>query len=62
VVQLIGLIAVAGTIAALWSAWVTIQGRRGWGAGIQSIVVALALVYLIWFSFAFKLFSISLIY
>jgi len=56
--QLIGLACIAGAGIALWNAWCTWQrARGGWAARVASVVLALALMYLVWFSFAFHLIS-----
>jgi CubicO group peptidase (beta-lactamase class C family) len=62
-IQLIGLLCVAGAIVAVWNAWLTwTTGRRsGWGRA-WSVVLAFALLDLVWFSFAFDLLSVSLNY
>jgi CubicO group peptidase (beta-lactamase class C family) len=61
-VQLIGLLCGLGAGAAIWNTWLTFKGRRHWGARIESLTMALALLYLMWFSFVFKLISIGLNY
>jgi hypothetical protein len=57
-IQLVGLLCVAGAAVAVWNAWLTWGGNRGGGAKLWSLVLALALVYLAWFSFAFHLISV----
>jgi hypothetical protein len=61
-IQLIGLVCVAGAAAAVWNAWITFRGRRDWWAKVSSVIVALALLDLVWFSFAFSLISVHLNY
>jgi hypothetical protein len=61
-VQLVGLVCVAAAVASLWSAWVTATGHRTAVAKLASVVTALAMVELVWFSFTFKLISTGLNY
>jgi hypothetical protein len=61
-VQVIGLAAVGGGVAAIWSAWRTCRRPRSWWVKASSVTVALAFVVLIWFSFAFGLISRRLNY
>ena len=44
------------------TAWLTSRGRRSGWAKVGSVVMALALVELVWFSFAFHLLSAGLNY
>jgi hypothetical protein len=53
VIQLIGLVCVAGAGITLWS----VRYSRG---RVWSLVLALALLYLVWFSFAFHLISLRI--
>jgi CubicO group peptidase (beta-lactamase class C family) len=62
VVQLIGLACVAGAAVAVWNAYVTCTGRRTAWAKACSVLVAFALVDLVWFAFAFNLISAGLNY
>jgi CubicO group peptidase (beta-lactamase class C family) len=59
-VQLIGLLTVAGAVAALWNAWRTWTGPYALRAKAGNTLSALALLYLAWFSFAFHLISVRL--
>jgi CubicO group peptidase (beta-lactamase class C family) len=56
-IQLIGLVCIAGAGIALWNAWRTWRARASWSARVWSLVLGLALLYLVWFSFAFHLIS-----
>lgn len=58
--QVIGLLCVGGAGIAVWNAWLTWRGARSIWAKAWSSVLALALLYLAWFSFAFHLISIRL--
>jgi hypothetical protein len=44
----------------MWNVWLTWRGRRGRWAKVWSCVLALALLYLVWFSLAFHLLSVRL--
>lgn len=59
-IQVIGLLTVAGALAALGYAWHTWKGPRTFLAKVGNTLPALALLYLAWFSFAFHLISIRL--
>ena len=59
-IQLMGLLCVAGAVVAVWNAWVTWRGERRIWAKLWSVALALALLYLVWFSFAFHLISVHL--
>jgi CubicO group peptidase (beta-lactamase class C family) len=61
-VQAIGLACVAGAAVSVWNAYLTCAGRRGFWAKAGSVLVAVALLDLIWFSFAFGLISAGLNY
>ncbi|RFA29923.1 hypothetical protein CAI21_08845 [Alkalilimnicola ehrlichii] len=61
-VQAIGLLSIVATVVAAWSAWQTLIGPHSLGTKIWSIIVALAMVQLAWFSLAFGLISIDLNY
>ena len=61
-IQLIGLVCVAGAAVAVWNAWLTCAGRRSLWAKAWSVVLALAMLDLVWFSFAFSLIGTSLNY
>ena len=60
--QLIGLVCVAGAAVAVWNAWLTCAGSRSLWAKAWSVVLAFAMLDLVWFSFAFNLISTSLNY
>lgn len=59
-IQLMGLCCIAGAAVAAWNAWLTWRGKRSVWAKVWSLVLALALLYLVWFSFAFHLISVRL--
>lgn len=59
-IQLIGLFCVAGAAVAIWNAWLTLRSKRSVWAKLWNLVLALALLYLVWFSFAFHLISARL--
>jgi CubicO group peptidase (beta-lactamase class C family) len=58
--QLIGLSCVVGAAVAVWNAWLTSRSGKSVGAKLWSAMLALALLYLAWFSFAFHLISMHL--
>lgn len=60
--QLIALIALAGAVGAIWNARVAWGGAQGRWALLWSVVVAAALMVIVWFAFAYKLMSFSLEY
>jgi hypothetical protein len=60
--QFIGLLCVAGAVAAVWNAWTTCRGGQAWWAKVCSVALALAMLDIIWFSFAFSLISTGLNY
>jgi hypothetical protein len=59
-IQLIGLACVAGAAVAVWNARLTCLGQRSRWAKAWSTVLALALLYIVWFSFSFHLISVHL--
>jgi hypothetical protein len=61
-VQLLGLIATGGAVVGLWNAFATWQANGNTWAKIGNTLVALALLELVWFSFAFHLISLHLNY
>jgi CubicO group peptidase (beta-lactamase class C family) len=61
-IQLIGLVCVVAAAFAVWNAWWTCASKRTLWAKIWSVVLALALIDLVWFSLAFHLISSSLNY
>ncbi|MEO8449777.1 MAG: serine hydrolase domain-containing protein, partial [Gemmatimonadota bacterium] len=61
-VHLIGVMAVAGAAISWWSVWVTWRRPGSIGSKAFSLIVALALADLVWFSFAFNLISARLNY
>ena len=58
--QVLGLLTVVGATIALWNAVLVGGGARSAWAKIGSLLPALALLYLVWFSFAFHLISLRL--
>jgi len=60
--QFVGLLCVAGAGLGAWNVWVTWRHASSWWAKVSSLVVALALLEIVWFSFAFHLISIELNY
>ena len=62
VIQLIGLLIMPGLAVAAWNAWLTCTGHRAWWVAAWSILIPLALLALLWFSFAFHAICLSLSY
>jgi hypothetical protein len=56
-VQCIGLLCVAGAAISAWNAWLTLKRRRSIWARIWTILITLALIEVVGFSFAFHLIS-----
>lgn len=61
-VQFIGLLCVVGAAAALWNAWQTCVGTARWWTKLWSVVLAIALLDFVWFSFVSSLISSNLNY
>lgn len=59
-VQFVGLLLGAASIGAVWSAWTTWRGRGGFWSKTSRTVVAIASLYIVWFSFAFHLMSVRI--
>lgn len=58
--QAVGLLTAAGAALAVWNAWLTLRsGGSNWSKA-RSVLLALGLLYVVWFSFAFHLISIRL--
>jgi CubicO group peptidase (beta-lactamase class C family) len=60
--QFIGLLCAAGAVGAVWNAWTTCRGEQAWWAKAGSVALALAVLNIVWFSFAFSLISAGLNY
>jgi CubicO group peptidase (beta-lactamase class C family) len=60
--QLIGLVCIVGAGIAVWNVLRTWSSRGSWWARVWSVVLAFALLDLVWFSFRFHLVSGSLNY
>jgi CubicO group peptidase (beta-lactamase class C family) len=61
-VQVVGLIAVAGAAVALWNAWLTCRGSRGLWTKLWSVILAASTVAVVWFAFVFHLVTLTLHY
>ena len=61
-IQLIGLLIVPGLAVAVWNAWLTWTDHRAWWVTAWSILIPLALLALLWFSFAFHAICLNLSY
>lgn len=60
--QLVGFILVLAAGAAVWGAWQTLRRPGGIGAKIGSVLVALALLDIVWIGVAFKMIGLSVDY
>jgi hypothetical protein len=56
-VQCICFLCIAGIAMSVWNAWLTLKSRRSIWSRSWSILIALALMEVVWFSFAFNLIS-----
>jgi CubicO group peptidase (beta-lactamase class C family) len=61
-IQLVGLLIVPGLAVAVWNAWLRCTEHRAWWLTAWSILIPLALLALLWFSFAFHAICLSLSY
>ena len=61
-IQLLGVLTLAGSAIAVWNAWVNCTEKTGSWAKVWSIALALALLDVAWFSLNFGLISIGLNY
>ena len=62
VLRVMGLLVVAAALVAIWSAWQTCRGRRGWVAKTWSVLLALVCVAFLWFASIFHWIGFSLNY
>ena len=60
--QLIGLLACLGTIAVAMNAWHALREPGGWGRKLGSLVLLLACLVAVWFTFSQHLLSVHLYY
>jgi len=58
-VQVSGLVLVAAAAVAVWGAWRTMRGPSGVWSKVGSVLIAVALLYLIWFAGLAKLLSFN---
>jgi hypothetical protein len=62
VIQVLGLVAIAGAGVAAWSMATAWTGKQSWWIKVGRTLVALAMLDLVWFSLAFNLISLRLNY
>lgn len=60
--QISAVLPVAGALAGLWHAWLTVKSGRHWSAKLGSLVLAAALLGVLWIAFAGGLISFNLEY
>ena len=60
--QFAGLVLILTAGAAVWSAWQTMRKSASLGTKIASVLVALALLDIVWLGVAFKMISLSVDY
>jgi hypothetical protein len=62
VLHLLGFIGVAGAGVAIWNAWLSLQGSRGWWSKSWSVVLAASCVTITWIAFTLNLIKLNLYY
>lgn len=62
ILHIVGLLAVFGTGAAIWSAWRLWRACRPWPSRLWSVALVAAFLYFTWFTFEFNLITASLNY
>jgi hypothetical protein len=60
--QLLGLVAVAGVVAAAWNAWLACRAHGKWWNKAWSLALTSACALIAWFGFAFNLMGVRLHY
>jgi CubicO group peptidase (beta-lactamase class C family) len=60
--QFAGLVLILAAGATVWSAWRTLRGSRGIGAKLGAVLIAFAVLEIVWMGFAFKMISWNLDY
>ncbi|WP_420140758.1 serine hydrolase [Sphingomonas sp.] len=62
VLQVAALVPVLGAAVGLWNAALAFRDRRGWGAVVRSVIVALALLGIVWIAWMGRLIGFDLNY
>ncbi|HEY5755418.1 MAG TPA: serine hydrolase, partial [Steroidobacter sp.] len=62
VLHLLGFIGLAGAGVAIWNAWLSLQGGRGWWSKSWSVVLAASCVAITWIAFTLNLVKFNLYY
>lgn len=62
VLHLLGFIGLLGVGVAIWNAWLSLQGRRGWWGKAWSVVLAASCVSITWIAFTLNLVRLDLYY
>jgi hypothetical protein len=60
--QIAAIVPIAGAALGVWNAVLTWQPGRGWGARVRAILVAAALIGMLWLAWMGKLMSFNLNY
>ena len=60
--QALGVLCIGGLCIAVWHAWTAVRGEGSWWSKASSVLLALAMAEVVWFSFAFHLLSVNLNY
>ncbi|SEM71486.1 CubicO group peptidase, beta-lactamase class C family [Sphingomonas gellani] len=60
--QIAAIVPIVGAAVGLWNAWLTWQPGRDWGARLRAVIVAAALLGIVWVAWAGKLMSFNLNY
>jgi len=60
--QLAAIVPLAAAAVGLWNMWLTVRADRGWGAKLSSVIVAAALLGIVWFAWMGNLIGFNLNY
>ena len=56
------IVPLAAAAVGLWNMWLTVRADRGWGAKLRSVIVAAALLGIVWFAWMGNLIGFNLNY
>ncbi len=60
--QVAAIVPLAAAAVGLWNMWLTVRADRGWGAKLRSVIVAAALLGIVWFAWMGNLIGFNLNY